>query len=120
MKSGSQRFETAGLSYIKQVSSADKKASQAGREKNTGRGGKKESKKGALCSLSNERDYNLMTVSLYLVSDICDDLCVSLLQQVKNRCGPDVSPWSAMTFDLIFFLPATDTLRGRARASWVG
>lgn len=56
MKSGSQRFETAGLSYIKQVSSADKKASQAGREKNTGRGGKKQSKKRALCSLSNERE----------------------------------------------------------------
>lgn len=53
MKSGSQRFKTAGLSYIKQVSSADKKGNQAGREKNTGRGGKKQSKKGALCSLWN-------------------------------------------------------------------
>lgn len=61
-----------------------------------------------------------MTVSLYLVSGICDDLCVSPLQQVKNRCEPDVSPWSAVTFDLISSLPATDTLKGHAWASRAG
>lgn len=56
LMSGSWRARTAGLRKIKQASSADKKESQPGREKNTGREGIQESKRAALCSLSNWRE----------------------------------------------------------------
>lgn len=56
LMSGSWRARTAGLRKIKQASSADKRASQPGREKNTGGEGIQESKRAALCSLSNWRE----------------------------------------------------------------
>lgn len=56
LMSGSWRARTAGLRKIKQASSADKKESQPGREKNAGGEGIQESMRGALCSLSNWRE----------------------------------------------------------------